>query len=86
MRSTRASSAIARLNARCPHQHYVMTSTGSGLFYLSLQNDGGEQQMCEPMSLDDFVRHVNSMGPQEVRRITKSDAAFEKQLVRKPLP
>ena len=86
MRSTRASSAIVRLNARCPHQHYVMTSTGSGLFYLSLQNDGDEKQMCEPMPLDDFVRHVNGMGPQEMRRVTKNDAAFEKQLVRKPLP
>ena len=84
MRSTRASSAIARLNARCPQQHYLMTSTGGGLFYVSLQNDVGEEQMCEPMQLDDFVRHVNSMGPQETRRVTRNDAAFEKQLVRKP--
>ncbi len=27
---------------------------------------------------------VNAQGPQEVKRITKNDAAFAKQLVRKP--
>jgi hypothetical protein len=61
-----------------------MTSTGSGLFYLSLAGDDSDTQVCEPMPLDDFVTHVNSLGPQQVRRVTKSDAAFEKQLVRKP--
>ena len=86
MRSTRASAAIARMNARCPQQHYMMTSTANSLFYLSLQLDAGEEQICEPMPLDDFVRHVNGMGPQQVRRVTKSDAAFEKQLVKKPRP
>lgn len=86
MRSTRASAAIARLNARCPQQHYMMTSTANSLFYLSLQNDSGDEQVCEPMPLDDFVRHVNGLGPQQVRRVTRNDAAFERQLVKKSAP
>ena len=36
-----------------------------------------------PMPLDEFDIFVNSLGPQQVRRVTKNDAAFEKQLVRK---
>ena len=44
------------------------------------------QRACEALPLDDFVRFVNAQGPQIVRRLTKSDIAFEKQLVKKPLP
>lgn len=32
---------------------------------------------------DDFVRLVDSMGPKKMLRITKSEAAFMKQLVKK---
>lgn len=84
MRSTRASAAVARLHRRMPACSYAMTITGNGLFFLSARRDAGEEQLCEPMPLDDFVRAVDAMGPQQTRRITKSDAAFEKQLVRKP--
>ena len=83
MRSTRATAALSRLNARCPGQHYTLSSTGNGLFFLSFQSGESEQQACEPMPLDEFVIFVNSLGPQQVRRVTKNDAAFEKQLVRK---
>jgi hypothetical protein len=38
------------------------------------------------MELDDFVKFVNGLGPQEVKRMTKNDVAFEKQLVRKKQP
>ena len=84
MRSTRASAAVARLNARSDGKHYMMTSTGNGLFYLSLQLDAGEEQVFDALPLDEFVHAVNALGPQEVRRVTKNDAAFEKQLTRKP--
>ena len=86
MRSTRAAAAVARLNRRCPDQHHTMTRTSDDRYYLSLQLDSGEQQLCEPLAQDDFVRTVDALGPQQVRRITKNDAAFEKQLVKKPVP
>jgi hypothetical protein len=86
MRSTRASAAVSRLNTRCPDQHYMLSNTGNGLFFLSLQNGDVEEQVCAPMPLDEFVTHVNQLGPQQARRVTKNDAAFEKQLVRKPAP
>lgn len=60
-----------------------MAITGTGLFKLSERIDGGDKQVSEPLSLDDFVRLVDSMGPQKVVRITKSEAAFMKQLVKK---
>ena len=60
-----------------------MAITGTGLFKLSERIDGSDKQMSEPLSLDDFVRLVDSMGPQKVARITKSEAAFMKQLVKK---
>lgn len=84
MRSTRASAALSRLNARCPDKHYSLSNTGNGLFFLSLHDGVDEQQVCAAMPLDEFVAFVNSLGPQQARRVTKNDAAFEKQLVRKP--
>ena len=65
----------------------MMAITGTGLFKLSERIDGGDKQISEPLPLDDFVNLVNSMGPQKVVRITKSEAAFMKQLVKKdPIP
>lgn len=87
MRSTRAAAAVHRLNARVTDKHYVMVSTGRDQFFLAeQQEDGSEIPECEPMPLDDFVTHVNALGPQAVRRMTKNDIAFEKQLVRKDKP
>ncbi len=85
MRSTRASAAVARLHRRIPACSYAMTITSNGLFFLSEQTDAGEEQLCAAMPLDDFVRTVDAMGPQQIRRVTKSDVAFEKQLVKKPV-
>ena len=85
MRSTRASAAIARLHRRVPARSFTMTITSTALFYLSEQKDSGEERVCDPMPLDDFVRTVDAMGPQQVRRVTRNDAAFEKQLVKKPV-
>jgi len=87
MRSTRAAAAVHRLNARVLGKHYVMVSTGNDLFFLAEQmEDGSEVPESAPMPLDDFVAHVDSLGPQKVRRMTKNDIAFEKQLVKKSKP
>ena len=84
MRSTRASAAIARLNRRSDGRNYLMAITSSGLFQLRERVDGQDKDISEALPLDDFVRFVNAQGPQEVPRITKNDAAFAKQLIRKP--
>jgi hypothetical protein len=80
-RSTRASAAVDRLKRRTGHTGYSMAITGNGLFFLS--ETPGAPPLCAPLELDDFVAFVNGLGPQEVRRLTKNDAAFEKQLVKK---
>lgn len=86
MRSTRASAAVARLNERSEGRHYLMALTGSGLFKLRERSAAGDLELSDALLLDDFVRLVNSMGPQKVSRVTKNDAAFAKQLVRKTQP
>ncbi len=84
MRSTRATAAVARLNQRSEGHHYLLVVTGSGQFLLRERVAGVDQVLTEALSLDNFVLQVNAMGPQEVRRVTKNDAAFAKQLTRKP--
>ena len=81
MRSTRATAAVARLNKRSESAQYQLVLTGAGLFKLREQGAGGLSS--EAMSLDDFVRFVDAQGPQAVRRVTKNDEAFAKQLVKK---
>ena len=81
MRSTRATAAVARLNKRSEGVLYQLVLTGAGLFKLRQQGEGGLSS--EAMSLDDFVSYVNAQGPQAVRRVTKNDAAFARQLVKK---
>ncbi len=84
MRSTRASAAVARLNRRGEGRLYLMAMTGSGLFLLRERIDGQDKDLSEALPLDDFVRFVDAQGPQPAPRITRNDAAFAKQLVRKP--
>jgi len=84
MRSTRASAALARLNQRSEGRRYTMALTSSGLFKLRERIAGVEQALSDALPLDDFVRLLNSMGPQKAPRITKNEAAFAQQLVRKP--
>lgn len=80
MRSTRASSAVTRLNRRSNGREYTMAVTGAGLFSLSEPTAAGEQRVFDPVPLDEFVRLVDAMGPQQIRRMTKNDVAFAKQL------
>lgn len=82
MRSTRATAAVARLNARSG-RHYMMVFISTGQFMLREQVDGGVNQLSDALPLDDFVRLVDSIEPQKAPRITKNEAAFLKQLVKK---
>jgi hypothetical protein len=80
-RSTRASAAVERLKRRTGVTSYSMARTGDGHFFLS--EKPGAPPLCAPLELDDFVAFVNGLGPQEVKRVSKHDIEFEKQLVRK---
>ena len=80
-RSTRASAAVDRLKRRTGIASYSMARTGDGLFFLS--EKPGAPPLCAPLELDEFVAFVNGLGPQEVKRVSKHDVEFEKQLVRK---
>jgi hypothetical protein len=80
-RSTRASAAVDRLKRRTGVTSYSMARTGDGHFFLS--EKPGAPPLCAPLELDDFVAFVNGLGPQEVKRVSKHDLEFEKQLVRK---
>ncbi|WP_322405277.1 hypothetical protein [Massilia luteola] len=80
-RSTRASAAVERLKRRTGVTSYSMARTGNGHFFLS--EKPGAPPLCAPLELDDFVAFVNGLGPQEVKRVSKHDVEFEKQLVRK---
>lgn len=83
MRSTRATAAIARLNARSAGRHYTMALTGSGLLILRERLAGADRPLSAALALDEFVQLVDALGPKKEARITKSEAAFVKQLVKK---
>ncbi len=84
MRSTRATAAVARLNSRSEGRQYVMVLTGNERFILRERIDGIDKAASDALALDDFVRLVDSMGPKKEPRISKSEAAFMKQLVKRP--
>ncbi len=84
MRSTKASAAIERLKRRSGNEQYSMTLTSSGLFCLVQTTSQGESsRLCEPMMMDEFVAFVNAYGPQIIKRVSKLDIAFSKQLGKK---
>ncbi len=83
MRSTRATAAVARLNARSEGRHYTMALTGSGLLILRERVAGDDRPLSAPLALDEFVHLVDSLGPKKEVRISKSESAFMKQLIRK---
>ena len=83
MRSTRATAAVARLNQLSRGRHYLMVMTGAGLFQLRERIDGTDHELSDALPLDDFVCLVDATGPQSVRRMTKSDEAFARQLARR---
>ena len=83
MRSTRATAAVAHLNERSEGRRYLMVMTGDGKFILRERLTEGDRDVSEALPLDGFVRLVNATGPQKAPRITKNDAAFARQLIRK---
>ena len=84
MRSTKATAALERLKRRTGDDGYSMVRNADGLFYLvRTLETGAQEKLSDPLEQDVFVEFVNSLGPQKARRVTKMDAAFEKQLNRK---
>ena len=81
MRSTRASAAVERLKRRSGNADFSMVRSADGRFTLAVVTDSGEMERLSPqLEQDDFVAFVNAYGPQEVKRVSKLDVAFEKQL------
>lgn len=82
MRSTKASAAVARLNTRDSAHRYSLGVTASGFFYLLRAMPGGTpERISEDLMLDEFVEFANKTGPQKKVKVSKHDAAFEKQLL-----
>lgn len=87
MRSTRASAAVDRLKRRSGNTDFSMVRSASGLFTLAVMTDSGDmERLSPPLEQDEFVAFVNAFGPQEVKRVSKLDVAFEKQLKGKDKP
>ncbi|MDR9848065.1 hypothetical protein [Herbaspirillum huttiense] len=81
MRSTRAASAIERLNERTESREYSMLRTSDERFILTRRVSGQPlEKLNEAMELDDFVRFVNGQGPQKAKRVSKLDVQFEKNM------
>jgi len=81
MRSTKASAAVTRLNARDPEHRYSLGMTASGFFYLLKTAAGGApERISGDLTLEEFVDFANRTGPQKKPKVSKLDVAFEKQL------
>lgn len=81
MRSTKASAAVTRLNARDTEYRYSMGMTASGFFYLLRAAPGGApEKVSDDLTMEEFVELANRTGPQKKVKISKLDVAFEKQL------
>lgn len=81
MRSTKASAAVARLNARDPDHRYSLGMSAAGFFYLlRASGTARPERISDDLTLEEFVEFVNKTGPQKKVKISKHDAAFEKQL------
>ena len=81
MRSTKASAAVARLNARDPDYRYSLGMTAAGFFYLlRASGSGPAEKVSGDLTLEEFVEFANKTGPQKKVRISKLDVAFEKKL------
>ncbi len=84
MRSTRASSAVARLKTRSNNPRYSMQIASNGTFSLMETNPAGALEVRSPaLELDEFVAFVNATLPEKPKKLSKLDIAFEKQLVKK---
>ncbi|KAF1046344.1 MAG: hypothetical protein GAK35_01029 [Herbaspirillum frisingense] len=81
MRSTRAASAIERLNNRAETKQYSMLRTSDERFVLTQRVAGMPmERLSEALELDEFVAFVNAYGPQKPKRVSKLDVQFEKNM------
>ncbi|MBS0309308.1 MAG: hypothetical protein JSS58_10090 [Proteobacteria bacterium] len=81
MRSTQASAAVTRLNARDPAHRYSMAITAKGWFYLLRAVEGAPaEKISGELPLEEFVAFANQIGPKKKRKLSKLDIAFESQL------
>jgi hypothetical protein len=81
MRSTKASAAVARLNDRDSENRYSLGMTAGGFFHLlRAAGNGAQEKISGDLTLEEFVQFANRTGPQQKRKISKLDVAFEKQL------
>ncbi len=81
MRATKASAAVTRLNARDSEYRYSLGMTASGFFYLLRAARGAApEKISGDLTLEEFVEFANKTGPQKKVKVSKLDAAFEKQL------
>jgi hypothetical protein len=88
MRSTRAASAVERLNRRAETQQYSMLKLSDERLQL-IQRVAGKpmEKIGQPLELDEFVTFVNAYGPQTPRRVSRLDVQFEKNMRnKKPEP
>lgn len=83
MRSTKASAAVTRLNARDTEYRYSMGITASGFFYLLRASAGSApEKISSDLTQEEFIELVNRTGPQKKIRVSQLDAKFEEQLKR----
>lgn len=81
MRSTRAASAIERLNNRTESREYSMLRTSDERFILTRRVPGQPlEKLNDALELDEFVAFVNAQGPQKAKRVSKLDVQFEKNM------
>lgn len=60
-----------------------MVLKSDGLFKLHERTESSDKPLSDALPLDDFVRFVDAVAPIKPPRITKNDAAFAKQLLKK---
>jgi hypothetical protein len=81
MRSTKASAAVARLNARDPAFRYSLGMTAAGFFYLLRASSGAPpEKISGDLTLEEFVEFANKTGPQKKAKVSRHDVEFEKRL------
>ncbi|WP_153099875.1 hypothetical protein [Paraburkholderia hayleyella] len=80
MRTTRAIHAVERLKTRSGHPYYAAVSLPGGMFYLTDKAAPAGKPLSAALALDEFVKFVDAFGPQQPRRASKLDLAFEAQI------
>lgn len=82
MRSTKASAAVTRLNARDADYRYSMGITASGFFYLLRMDSAGgaTERISGDLTQEEFIELANRTGPQKKVKVSRLDVAFEQQL------